>query len=238
MKVVAGEVATRLRWVRPSVPDAAETESFTASAIAEFGALALLAGNYPLFSQFEKRIDEGRSAASLFLTLLAPTADYLEALRREDRCDFVEFALGIARLKQLLARYDGTDSGPVVAVRQYAYLCAGRELRGQFDCDLLAVLLRAGGWDVATTAASDTKAREACDVFVLTMSAGSSPETAARDIEAARRASRNGMIRVMAYGAIFAKDPGLAIQIGADAAAPDARTAAVVARALAPARAA
>ncbi len=97
---------------------------------------------------------------------------------------------------------------------------------------------------MATTAASDAKAardataRGACDVFVLTMSAGSSPETAARDIEAARRASRNGLIRVMAYGAVFAKDPGLAIQIGADAAAPDARTAAVVARALAPARAA
>ncbi len=31
MKVVAGEVATRLRLVRPFVPDAAEPESFTAS---------------------------------------------------------------------------------------------------------------------------------------------------------------------------------------------------------------
>jgi len=244
MKVVSGELAPRLRLVHPVIAAAAEPESFAASDIAAFGALTILADNQAAFSQFAKKIDEGRSPAFLFQALLAPTADYLDDLLEQDHCDLVDFAMGMARLKQLLIRYDGAEERPIVGLGQKACLCAGPGLRRLFDRDLLKVVLRAEGWDVLSPSASDVKearavtASEACDVFALTLGAGSSLESAAGAIGAVRRRSRNRSIRVMAFGAVFAKDPGLAVRIGADAAAHDASSAVIVARALQSVRAA
>jgi methanogenic corrinoid protein MtbC1 len=55
-------------------------------------------------------------------------------------------------------------------------------------------------------------------------------------IRAARRASRNRSLKVMAGGWAFVARPGLVVQVGADATAADAQQAVLAAEALVPTR--
>jgi MerR family transcriptional regulator, light-induced transcriptional regulator len=98
--------------------------------------------------------------------------------------------------------------------------------------------MRAASWDVALLKGVsidenvEAVAREWYAVYGVALAAEAGLDTVAKLICAARRASRNKFIAVIVGGRVFATNPQLAIQVGADATAPDAPTATLLAKKL------
>ncbi len=98
--------------------------------------------------------------------------------------------------------------------------------------------MRAADWEVAVLKGVSIEenieavTREWYAVFGVALAAEAGLETVAQMICAARRASRNRFIAVMVGGRVFTSNPQLAIQVGADATAPDAPTATLLAKKL------
>jgi methanogenic corrinoid protein MtbC1 len=110
--------------------------------------------------------------------------------------------------------------------------------RHVFERDLIAALMHKAGWETSENScrsAKDAAALASHEWFGLlnvTLSNRSGLETVARVIKAVRRASSNQSIRIMVGGPVFVREPALAVQVGADAAALDAASAVVVAEGL------
>lgn len=237
--VIADEIVARLltahkvdRANKPSV------RSFGADEIAEFGALAMSADHTRAATYFEKLRARGHDLDTLFVHLLAPTARHLGELWDQDRCDFIDVTIGVARLQELLAIFGSTATIPIVDHHHRALLITRPDEKHMFGVDMVAKLMGGAGWDVSlgkglSLAANIATVHKAWfGVVGVTLSATAGVEDVGRTITAIRRASRNRKIGVMVGGPAFLGRPGLAIQVGADAVADDAPAAVVLAKKL------
>jgi methanogenic corrinoid protein MtbC1 len=238
-EIVADEIVPRLRLVHHGIAAAASpVEPLGAAEIAEFAALTTLTNNDAASRYFDERRAEGLSVETLFIHLLAPTARYLEELLEQDRCDLIDFTLGIARLQQFLAIFDAVDQIAVDGSDHRALLVTMPGERHVFDRDLIAALMRGAGWETSANSCRSPKDAAALvslewfGLLSVTLSNRSGLEKMAAVIGAVRRASSNPSIRIMVGGPVFVRDPALAVQVGADAAALDAASAVVVAEGL------
>jgi methanogenic corrinoid protein MtbC1 len=220
----------RIRSDTVSVPLAEEIE--------EFGSLAMSADIGTTSLYFEAMRAKGHSVESLFVNLLAPTARHLGELWEQDRCDFIDVTIGVARLQQLLDIFGTADERPILDLHQRALLITTVGEKHLFGVDMVARFMRAAGWEVSVGASLGPKesaslaAREWYGVLGLTLSAESGLEVAAATISAVRQASCNSAISVIVGGPLFVDRPDLAVQVGADAAAVDAPTAVILAKKL------
>ena len=198
----------------------------------------MLTNNDAASRYFDEMRAKSLSVETLFIHLLAPTARYLEELLEQDRCDLIDFTLGIARLQQFLAIFDAIDQIAVGGSDHRALLVTMPGERHVFDRDLIAALMRGAGWETSANSCRSAKdaaalvSHEWFGLLSVTLSNRSGLEKVAAVIEAVRRASSNQSIRIMVGGPVFAREPALAVQVGADAAALDAASAVVVAEGL------
>ncbi len=210
----------------------------TAEEIEEFGDLIIGPNIDAATKYFRKMQAKGHSLDTLFVHFLEPTARYLGDLWTQDRCDFIDVTIGVARLQELLTLFSSTIEVDFDDMLHHALLISMTGEQHLFGVDMVAKFMRGAGWTVTTGAqvSVDESAgivnREKFGVVGLTLSSEVGLDAAARTIAAIRRASINTSIGIMVGGPAFRENRALAIQIGADAAAPDAPSAVILAKKL------
>jgi methanogenic corrinoid protein MtbC1 len=236
--VIAGEIVPRLQLIHHKLRREPTLAAPAPNEIVEFGALTIGFDETAPIAYFEKMRAKGYSLETLFVDFLAPTARHLGELWDQDRCDFIDVTLGVARLQQLLALFGSAEDIPVHDIQQRALLISAPSEKHLFGVDIVAKFMRGAGWDVTVEKGLDVDQNVAAvstewfGVAGVTLSAESGLDEVARIITAIRRASMNRSIGVMVGGPVFAHDPALVAKVGADAAAADAPTAVILAKKL------
>jgi len=242
--VIVDEIVPRLKTLHHDIREATPLGNPKESEIAEFGVLVMGSDIGAASVYFDKMIAKGHSLDTLFVHFLEPTARYLGELWNQDRCDFIDVTIGVSHLQELLSIFGSKAEIPVRDADHRAMLITTPGEKHLFGVDMVARFMRGAGWDVSVEAGSSPKdcaarvAREWFGVVGVTLSNSVGLEAAARAIDAVRRGSANANIPVMVGGPVFTENPDLAVQVGADAAAPDAPTAVILAKKLLLARAA
>ena len=237
-EVLAGQIVPRLQILHHDVRRVAPTKVPGSEEITEFGALAMAADANGAMIYFERMRAKGYSLETLFAHFLAPAATYLGELWEQDRCDFVDVTLGVARLQELLDMFGSSEPRRIIDTHHRSLLATISGERHLFGVDMVATFMRGAGWDVTVEkgldpdAIANLVATEWIGVFGMTLSAEAGLDTLARTVDGVRRASANPTISVMVGGPAFAKTPALVAQVGADAAASDAPTAVILAKKL------
>ena len=237
-EVLSGQIVPRLQMLHHDVRRVASAQVPGPEEITEFGALAMAADADGAMTYFERMRAKGHSQETLFVHFLAPTAAHLGELWEQDRCDFVDVTLGVARLQELLDMFGSSEPRRIIDTHHRSLLATISGERHVFGVDMVAAFMRGAGWDVTVEKGLDPDeiaslvAREWVGVFGMTLSAETGLDTLARTVDGVRRASANRSISVIVGGPVFAKTPELVAQVGADAAASDAPTAVILAKKL------
>lgn len=236
--LITSEIVPRLKRIHQNVGASDAPTVFLTNEIDEFGALAIGADSLAASAYFERMREKGHSLESLFVGLFAQTARRLGELWEEDRCDFVDVTLGVARMQELMCAFGGQEERPPADMRQRALLATLPGEKHVFGVDMVAVFMRGASWDVwvrrdvGGANAADLVSNEWFGVVGFTLSAESGLDALARVIETVRRGSVNDAISVIVGGPLFSRSPDLICQVGADGTASDAPTATVLAKKL------
>lgn len=182
--------------------------------------------------------DRGLSMETLCLELLEPTARALGEMWNRDECDFIDVTLAVARLQKLLAIFNDTHKVPALDTRRHVLMAMTPGNQHDFGVKMVEKFLSSAGWQVETDLSGnideivDTAARKYFAVVGLT--AGSDQQLASlkATIVELRARSKNATVGIMVGGPMFATDPALVAEVGADATAPNAAAAVVVAQKL------
>lgn len=175
----------------------------------------------------------GLDAEALMLELLAPSARLLGEFWCEDRRDFVEVTLGLARLQQLVRQFrmpalDGHARGN-------AYLAPVPGEQHTFGVRLVEEHLLRAGWQVtATLKTSEYEiARlvggEHFDFVGFSVTAERLLPALRSAIRTVRSNSRNRNVRIIVGGVLFAGHSISAVDLEADAIVNDAQEAVAIA---------
>jgi len=138
----------------------------------------------------------------------------------------------------LVSEFGSKDDIPVRDSDHRALLVACPGEKQVFGLEIVAQFMRDAGWDVShrpglnNKKCGDVAAAEWFAVLGVGLSGDINVGAAASMIATVKRASANSSIAIMVVGPIFEKKPELIIRLGADAAAPDAPTAVVLAKKL------
>jgi methanogenic corrinoid protein MtbC1 len=182
--------------------------------------------------------DRGLSLETLFVELLEPTARFLGEMWDRDECDFVDVTLGVARLQKLLAVFNSTHTVSSLDSRRHVLMAMTPGDQHYFGVTMVEKFLVAAGWHVQTELSGELEdiidAARNRWFAVVGLTAGSDRQLPilASTITALRKQSMNREISVMVGGPMFTANPALAIDVGADATAPNAPTAVLVAQKL------
>jgi methanogenic corrinoid protein MtbC1 len=185
-------------------------------------------------------IAEGATVESVYLDLLAPSARRLGDMWDSDECDFVEVTVALGRMQRLLRDLSQVflaEAGHAEPVGNVLLTCVPGE-QHTLGIIMVGEFLLRDGWRVLVGAPwtdSDLLSMVATDWYdVIGFSVGTESRlnVLRRDIRRLKSASRNANIQIMVGGQLFAEDPTMAEQVGANAIATDARQAPVIARSL------
>ncbi|MFZ5702062.1 MULTISPECIES: cobalamin B12-binding domain-containing protein [Pseudomonadota] len=182
--------------------------------------------------------DRGLSMETLFIELLEPTARHLGEMWDNDACDFIGVTLGVARLQKLLAAFNDTHVCDALDMRRTVLMAMTPGDQHFFGVTMVERFLEASGWKVQTeTAACAEEIADAARTrwfAVAGLTAGSTQmiDSLSETIALIRKRSQNPHIGIMVGGPLFAEDPSLVAAVGADATAPSAPTAVLVAQKL------
>ena len=197
--------------------------------------LVLGADEAAAVAHFESVRAREHSYSTLLTHFLAPAAQLLGELWKQDVCDFFEVTIGVGRLQTLMDRVPTPEPLSAADLRRRALLIALPGETHVLGVRMVAKVLEATGWDVTVEEHlpaehnARTVAREWFGVVGITISTDLRVELAARTVATVRRASLNPRVSFMAGGSALTEQPELALQIGAEAVGFDAPTAAVLA---------
>lgn len=207
--------------------------------------LALSEDGPAVIAYVAARQARGTGAEALCLDLLAPAARRMGELWSKDRCDFTAVTEGVWRLQQALRTIDPAPTpdsvvrGPAGRLerRRRVLLAPAWGEQHCFGIEMVAAFFRWAGWDVwgGAMLSEDPAvvvARERFDVVGLSLAATDRLPALTATIQAVRKASRNPGLVVLAGGHVFVERPDLALEVGANAAAADARQAVLLTEAL------
>lgn len=185
-------------------------------------------------------LDEGATVEAVYLDLLAPSARRLGEMWDADECDFVEVTVALGRMQRLLRDLSQVflaEAGQSEPVGNVLLTCVPGE-QHTLGIIMVGEFLLRDGWRVLVGAPwsdSDLLSMVVSDWYdVIGFSVGTENRLAVlrRDIRRLKSASRNPNVQVMVGGQLFAEQPDLAEQVGANAIASDARSAPTMARSL------
>ena len=186
-------------------------------------------------AHFENVRAQQHAYSTLLSCFIAPAAQFLDELWKQDVCDFFEVTIGIGRLQAFMDRLAAPEPVLAANVVRRALLIALPGETQLIGFRMVAKFLESTGWDVTVDEhlpAEDnakTVASEWIGVVGVSVSIASRAELAARTVSVVRNASLNPHIAIMAGGNALIENPQLALQIGADAVSHDAPTAVVLA---------
>ena len=146
--------------------------------------------------------------------------------------------LGIGRLQKLLAIFNDTHAAPAVKQRRRVLMALAPGNQHSFGIAMVEQFLLAAGWQVQTeifaTADEIVEAARSTWFAVIGLTAAFHGQLdALSDVIARLRAhSSNPTVGIMVGGPMFTVTPTLALEVGADATAPNAPRAVLVAQKL------
>lgn len=182
----------------------------------------------------------GVSVEALYLDLLGPAARELGRLWEEDVVMFSDVTVAVGRLHRIMRGLSpafGSEVDVPADGRRALLLPAPGE-QHTFGLSMVAEFFRRAGWDVVCELDSRTVDPVALvrgewfDVIGISVGVEARLDWLKSGISAVRHASRNRAIGVMVGGPVFATDPDLVQNVGADATAPDGRQAPILAERL------
>lgn len=233
-----------LRLHRDVVPDAPPIE-LVVKALAHDSADITGLADIILGSDLEAAVryvmvlrDRGLSMETLFIELLEPTARHLGEMWDQDECDFVDVTLGVARLQKLLAVFNNSHTAPLLDSRRSVLMAMTPGDQHYFGARMVERFLLASGWKVQTETAATAQdlgsAAKGRWFAVAGLTAGSAEMMAPliTTIKLIREHSLNPDIGIMVGGPLFTNNPALAVDVGADATAPNAPAAVLIAQKL------
>lgn len=189
-------------------------------------------------------LGRGDDYDGILLDLLAGAARQLGMNWEKDECGFGDVTIGMSRLHQVLQQL--SMNAPFrtgqLQTRGRALLapCPGEQ--HNFGIMMLDHMFHRAGWELRTlpSATDNQLARIAADssfdVVGLSLSCDEKLPKLEKVISAIRRESRNQRVVILVDGRVFADDPSMAAQIGADAAPASVPAALVAAEVLLDAR--
>jgi methanogenic corrinoid protein MtbC1 len=175
----------------------------------------------------------GVSLASLYRDLLAPTAQRLADLWSADELSYTEATIAFGRLQQLVRGLDWRTpyNGDNAASPMSALFSPRPGEQQTFGFYMMEEMFRWSGWKswVETCATNAVLAAAAqCqwfDMLCLSVTRANELDEVAETIDTIRKASRNEDMFVVVNGGPFLDHPELVAAVGADASAPDSRSA-------------
>ncbi|MET0543060.1 MAG: cobalamin B12-binding domain-containing protein [Variovorax sp.] len=191
-------------------------------------------------------VQRGMTVETLYLDLLAPSAQHLDYLWSQDLCEFTDVTLGLARLQRLLHEVSLSMRGTESALRSNARRVLLMPACGEqqtFGLSMVAEFFHSAGWEVDCggnlhgAPAVDLTQTEWFDVIGLAAGSETGLEPLRRCIRDLRQASRNKQVGVLVGGPIFAGHPERVKFVGADACGLDGKQAPAHAERLIAARA-
>ena len=244
-RIVANEIVPRLLRLHTEVIPAAPPVALVIETLAPTGADITGLADIVLGSDLEAAAayvlvlrDRGLSTDTLFLDMLEPTARLLGEMWDRDECDFIDVTLGIARLQKLLAIFNDTYTLAALDERRHILMAMTPGNQHSFGVTMVERFLLAAGWQVRTEleGTSEDIAHVAKSTWfaVVGLTAGSERQldSMRTTIAQIRRESRNQAVGIMVGGPMFTANPALAHDVGADATAPNAPAAVIVAQKL------
>jgi MerR family transcriptional regulator, light-induced transcriptional regulator len=203
-----------------------------------FAPLAISLDASALLDHVDIFVQRGVTIDTIFVELLAPAARHLGEMWDEDTADFVTVTMALWRLqevvRELSSRVPVRGSAGEGQVRTALFAVMPGDDHS-FGTVIVEDVFRRAGWatdlmtDTSTSTLLAMVARNSYDLVGLTVSGTVCADDAPSLINAVRSVSRNPFVGIMVGGSIFNVAPQLAIEIGADATAPDALQALVVA---------
>ncbi len=176
----------------------------------------------------------------LYLELVGPAAVQLGQMWHEDTASMAEVTVGLACLQRLIhtlgPAFHQDDLRPDPKRRILLAPMPGEQ--HSFALIIIAEFLRRAGWDVdcgrvlSLSALCALLKREWFALVGLSVSCTGRIDAVGGAIHALRAASRNRSLGVLVGGPLFAANPDLVVQVGADAMAIDARHAVAQAESL------
>jgi methanogenic corrinoid protein MtbC1 len=222
----------------PKTAEPAKHES--PDAISQFANLVMGDKDAAAFAFVQEMMAQGHSVESVFLDLLAPTAQHLGELWESDATDFANVTLGVGRL-QLIMRQLGEmfcERGAPSDGGESALLTTIPGEQHSFGLSMVAEFFRRAGWNLCTGPFSSHQELTSLvhnhwfDIVGFSVSSDRRLNELKRDIDDIRRESRNKNVGIMLGGPMMARDPGLVASVGADMMSLSATTAPQQAREL------
>lgn len=181
----------------------------------------------------ETLVAQGVPIEDVYLEWLAPAAQRMGCDWESDRTDFSSVTIGMWKLQQAMHALSPTFLKNTVATKSPRRVLLASVPGEQHTMGLFMVseFFRRAGWDVWSELPSDYedivgKARgEWFDLIGLSVGGDHKLDALTQAVAALRRASRNAEALIMLGGPILASNPEIAVAVGADLTAGDARTA-------------
>jgi methanogenic corrinoid protein MtbC1 len=235
--LIEGEIIPRLMAVhaaegRGSRPHG-ETEVVDVADVELLAPLVLQVDTDVVLAHIEGILDRGISAETVMVDLLAPTARLLGEFWEEDRCDFVDVTMALWRLQEVVHQI-ASRTAPDSAATAGRYRALFAPMPGDqhsFGTVVIDEVFRRAGWLTDRIGGDDSAdllgsvAGHWFDLIGLTITRDSHIGELTSMIGALRNVSPNPRVCVMVGGRIFSENPGLAVTVGADGTAPDAKVA-------------
>jgi MerR family transcriptional regulator, light-induced transcriptional regulator len=238
-RLIEGEIIPRLLMAHRRGSGALESRSVSTSAvvreqdIAYVAELALDHDADMLFRHMAQLEVRGISTDQILIECIAPAATLLGERWVEDQIDFIDVTMAVWRLQEsvhiLSSRRPGRAVDTTRAHKALFSVMPGDQ--HNLGTQIVDECFRRSGWDticlMATTEADllSTIRQAPLDMVGLTVSTDNHIEELPRLIAAVRAASSNPRLGVMLGGRVFNGNSALAIRLGADGAAKDARAA-------------
>jgi MerR family transcriptional regulator, light-induced transcriptional regulator len=233
--LVEGAIGPRLVFLHHDATAPSPDKRPTREEVEQLANLAIGSDETAAIAHFETVRAQQHSFATLLAYFVAPAAQHLIDLWKQDLCDLLDVTIGEGRLQTIMDRFASTEGTSIPDLRRRAVLIAPPGETQVFGVKVVEKYLEAvTGWDVTFVRARRPEdaaaavAGEWVGVVGLTVSAVTRLEIVAKTIANVRSSSRNRHVGVM-VGGKAAQSPLLAAQLGADAAWVDAPSAALLA---------
>lgn len=237
-RIVAGHVVPRLIALHEEAAAAGEPVIPDPANIGDLARL-VLGPETPEAIDFVLRLkDGGISLDRLHTELLEPAARHLGDLWTEDKVDFVDVTLGVARLQRLVHVFERLDQVPDYDDKRQVLLACAPGDQHSFGTTIVQKFLRAAGWRVwtCTTSRMEEAAglveREWIAVVGFSLNSDIHIEALKQTIRRVRQASRNPRVGIMVGGSAIVRHPEWVAAVGADGTAANGPAAVILAKKL------
>lgn len=238
-RIVAEQVVPRLIALHEQVASAGEPPLLPqTSDIDELATLVLGPDNNDAFDFILGLKDRGISLDSLHTELLEPTARHLGELWNDDRIDFLDVTLGVARLQRLVFVFEGLDQVPGHDEKRKVLLATAPGEQHSLGSSIVQKFLRAAGWHVWTCAtprmedAAEIVSREWFSVVGFSLGSDLNVDDLAKAVTRVRAQSLNSKVGIMVGGSAISRHPEWVERVGADGTAANGPAAVILAKKL------